>query len=254
MSLITDPSAVALALAAVFIISFMKGAFGGGAATVGIPLLALAMDPLTAGALLAPLLVVMDVFALRYFTPSTWSWLDLARLLPSMILGIAVGYFALRLMNPHMAEIAIALTTLAFTVQWFLKRGNVTVVPGASPVLAAIAGFSSGVTTMVAHAGGPPTAMYLLRRGLGKQAFAGTMSITFAAGNLIKLPPWLLVAEKPEGFAWLMVACLPAIPLAVGLGWRLHNWLDEKRLFQLCYALLTATSLKLLWDGVAGLT
>jgi hypothetical protein len=253
LSLINDPSAIVLALAGVFIISFMKGAFGGGAATVGIPLLALAMDPLTAGALLAPLLVVMDGFALRYFTPSTWSWPDLARLLPSMIFGIAVGYFALRLMNPHMAEIAIALTTLAFTVHWFLKRGNVTVA-GASPMLAAVAGFASGVTTMVAHAGGPPTAMYLLRRGLAKQAFAGTMSITFAAGNLIKLPPWLLVANKPDGFYWLMLACLPAIPLAVGLGWQMHNRMSERRLFQLCYALLAATSLKLLWDGIAGLS
>jgi uncharacterized membrane protein YfcA len=116
------------------------------------------------------------------------------------------------------------------------------------------AGFTSGVTTMVAHAGGPPTAMYLLRRGLTKQVFAGTMSIAFATGNLIKLPPWLLVAEKPEGFAALMALCVVIIPLAVGLGWRLHNRLDERRLFQLCYALLTVTSLKLLWDGVAGLT
>jgi uncharacterized membrane protein YfcA len=73
LSLIADPGAIAAALTGVFIIAFMKGAFGGGAATVGIPLLALAMDPLTAGALLAPLLVVMDVFALRYFRPSTWS-------------------------------------------------------------------------------------------------------------------------------------------------------------------------------------
>jgi uncharacterized membrane protein YfcA len=252
LSLASDPAAIAAALSGVFIIAFMKGSFGGGAATVGIPLLALAMDPLTAGALLAPLLVFMDLFALRYFTPSTWSMKDLARLMPAMILGIAVGYFALRLMNRHMAEIAIAVTTLAFTAQWFLKRGNVQAT-GASLGLATLAGFASGVTTMVAHAGGPPTAMYLLRRGLSKQVFAGTMSIAFAAGNLIKLPPWLLVAEKPDGFGWLMLACLPVIPLAVGLGWRLHNWLDEKRLFQLCYALLTATSLKLLWDGMAGL-
>jgi len=43
------------------------------------------------------------------------------------------------------------------------------------------------------------------------------------------------------------------IPLAVALGWRLHNRLDEKRLYQLCYTLLTVTSMKLLWDGATGL-
>jgi uncharacterized membrane protein YfcA len=253
LSLTADASVIAVALAGVFIIAFMKGAFGGGMATLGIPLLALAMDPLTAGALLAPLLVVMDAFALRYFKPSTWSLPDIAILVPAMLFGIGAGYFALRLMNPHVAEVVIAVTTLGFTAQWFLKKGGAPA-SGASRPLALLAGIASGVTTMVAHAGGPPVAMYLLRRGLPKQIFAGTMIIVFAAGNLIKLPPWLLLAEKPDGFLTLMAICVPVIPLAVALGWRLHNRLDEKRLYQLCNLLLAATSLKLLWDGVAGLT
>lgn len=54
-----------------------------------------------------------------------------------------------------------------------------------------------------------------------------------------------MVAEKPEGFAWLMAICLPAF----AIGWRLH----KARLYQLVYLILTATSLKLLWDGVSGL-
>jgi hypothetical protein len=49
---------IAVSVAAVFLISFMKGAFGGGFAIIGIPLLALVMDPITAGALLAPLFCV----------------------------------------------------------------------------------------------------------------------------------------------------------------------------------------------------
>jgi uncharacterized membrane protein YfcA len=73
---------LAIALSGVFLIAFMKGAFGGGFAIVGIPLLSLAMDPIAAGALLAPLFVVMDVTALRYWRPNTWSRVDLAMLLP----------------------------------------------------------------------------------------------------------------------------------------------------------------------------
>ena len=252
MSFLADPVVIALALTGVFIIAFMKGAFGGGAAGVGIPLLALGMDPLTAGALLAPLFVVMDAFALRYFSPSTWSMPDVGRLLPALIAGIGAGYLLLSAMNPHMIEIAIAVTTLAFAAQWYLKRARTSA--GSVPLpLALIAGFASGVTTMVAHAGGPPLAIYLLRRGLPKAVLAGTMSIVFTAGNLIKLPPWLLVSDKPQGFALLLALCVPVIPLAVWLGWRLHNRLSEERLHAFVYLLLTATSLKLLWDGVAGL-
>lgn len=55
-----------IAFAGVFLICFMKGAFGGGFSIVGIPLLSIVMDPVTAGGLLAPLFIAMDLFALRY--------------------------------------------------------------------------------------------------------------------------------------------------------------------------------------------
>src|SRR5882757_251591 len=59
----------------------MKGAFGGGFSIIGIPLLSIVMDPVTAGGRLAPLFVAMDLFALRYRKPSTWSKPDLMLLL-----------------------------------------------------------------------------------------------------------------------------------------------------------------------------
>ena len=46
---------------------------------------------------------------------------------------------------------------------------------------------------------------------------------------------------------------MPVIPLGVWLGWRLHEGLDQKQLYRLCYGLLAITALKLLWDGVAGI-
>src|SRR5215216_2389471 len=72
-----DPLNLILAEAGVLLIAFMKGAFGGGFAIVAIPLLSLAMDPIAAGALLAPLFIIMDLTALRYWKPATWSRPDL---------------------------------------------------------------------------------------------------------------------------------------------------------------------------------
>src|SRR5262247_1650443 len=118
---------ILLALAGVFLIAFMKGAFGGGFAIIGIPLLSLVMDPLTAGALLAPLFVAMDLFALRYWKPSTWSKQDLKILVPSLLLGIGLGYMTLRLLDARAVAIAVALITLAFTLLWFRSGGEVTV-------------------------------------------------------------------------------------------------------------------------------
>ncbi len=87
---------IVVAFAGVFLICFMKGAFGGGFAIVGIPLLSIVMDPVTAGGLLAPLFVAMDMFALRYWRPSTWSKPDLVLLLPGLVIGIGLGYLLFR--------------------------------------------------------------------------------------------------------------------------------------------------------------
>ena len=243
-----SPAFLVVCLAAVLLIAFMKGAFGGGCAIVGIPLLSLVMDPISAGALLAPLFVAMDLCALVYWKPSTWSKPDLAVLLPGLVVGIGLGFLVLRHADPRFVALAMAAITLAFTGLWFVGGGEVRVRPRSLP-LGLLAGTASGITTMVAHSGGPPIAMYMLPLGLPKALYAGTTSLFFTVGNLLKAGPWLLVA-KPD---WtLMALCLPACPLGVWLGWRLHARLDQRQLYRACYALLTVTALKLLWDGLRG--
>src|SRR5262249_16206017 len=82
-----DAFPLAIAAAGVGLIAFMRGAFGGGFAIVGIPLLSLAMDPVTAGALLAPLFVATDVVSLRYWKARHWSRIDLLPLIPALVVG-----------------------------------------------------------------------------------------------------------------------------------------------------------------------
>ena len=246
-----DPSLLLLAFAAVLLIAFMKGAFGGGFAIVGIPLLSLAMDPIAAGALLAPLFVVMDLIALRYWKPSTWSKPDLVLLLPGLLIGIALGYLLFRVLDHRAVAIVMAVVTLVFVGLWFSSDPKVVIAPRSTPKAVA-AGLASGVTTMVAHSGGPPLAMYLLPLGLSKEVYAGTTSLFFTVGNATKALPWLLLV-RPSGNEWIVMAiCLLAIPAGVWLGWRLHGRLDQQQIFRACYGLLVVTALKLLWDGVSG--
>src|SRR6267378_6208378 len=98
---------ILVAFAGVFLICFMKGAFGGGFSIVGIPLLSIVMDPVTAGGLLAPLFIAMDLFALHYWKPSTWSKPDLALLLPGLLTGIGLGYGLFRFLDHRAIAIAI---------------------------------------------------------------------------------------------------------------------------------------------------
>jgi uncharacterized membrane protein YfcA len=145
----------------------------------------------------------------------------------------------------------MAVVTLIFVGLWFASDPKVTIRPRSTPKAVA-AGLASGVTTMVAHSGGPPLAMYLLPLGLSKEVYAGTTSLFFTVGNATKAAPWLLLV-RPAGNVWIvMAACLLAIPSGVWLGWRLHGRLDQQQIYRACYGLLVVTALKLLWDGVSG--
>ena len=105
---------------------------------------------------------------------------------------------------------------------------------------------------MIAHAGGPPVAMYLLPLGLPKSLYAGTTFMYFMVANFLKVIPWLILAEPSRDLWWLMAMCVPIIPLGVWSGWHLHNRVDQKMLYRLCYGLLVLVAFKLLWDGVSG--
>lgn len=246
-----NTTTILVTFAGVFLICFMKGAFGGGFAIVGIPLLSPVMDPVTAGGLLAPLFVAMDLFSLRYWKPSTWSRPDLLLLVPGLVVGIGVGYMLFRVLDHRAIAIMMAAVTLLFVGLWFLRGGEVVVRPRSSPKAVA-AGVTSGITTMVAHSGGPPLAIYLLPLGLSKQVYAGTTSMFFTVGNIMKAAPWLMLAS-PAGAVWtLMAISLLAIPSGVWLGWRLHDKLDQRQMYRACYGLLVLTALKLLWDGASG--
>lgn len=233
------------------LIAVVKGAFGGGFGLVGIPLLSLVMDPISAGAIVAPLFIPMDIVALRYFPPRTWSKPDIRILIPTMICGIALGTLMLSMLDTHLVSIAIAVVALGFAAQWYAGGQKIVAAPR-KDWHAALAGTVSGITTMVAHSGGPPLALYLLRLGHSKEVYVGTMTIYFLVGNAIKVWPWLFLG-KPTAAMWMLIAiCTPVAMFGVWLGWLIHNRLDQRKIYQGCYILLVITSLKLLWDGVKG--
>ena len=229
----------------------MKGAFGGGFAIIGIPFMALVMDPIAAGAQLAIVLCISDIVALRYWRPSTWSMPDLKVLIPGQLLGIGAGYLFMRIADRHFVAVVIALVTLWFAVLWLKRGGQIRPRPR-STVKGVAAGMASGVGSMIAHSGGPPVAMYLLPLGLQKSEYAGTTFMFFIIGNLVKAGPWLALVDLDRQFWTLLAINLPVIVLGVWSGWRLHERLDQVQLYRACYALLVVVALKLLWDGARG--
>jgi uncharacterized membrane protein YfcA len=62
--MMTDPFFYAAAIPAVIMVGLSKGGFGGAMALLGVPLMALAISPVQAAAILLPILIVMDIVSL----------------------------------------------------------------------------------------------------------------------------------------------------------------------------------------------
>ena len=171
--------------------------------------------------------------------------------MPSQLVGMGLGFLVLNVADRSFFAITIALLTLIFTAHWFMGGGIVVKRPR-SLAKGIAAGMTSGTTSMVAHAGGPPVAMYLLPLGLPKGVYAGTTYLFFVVSNFVKVGPWLVLAAPTAELWLLMVLSVPIIMLGVWVGWRLHGRLDQRQMYNACYALLVVVGLKLLWDGLKG--
>ena len=113
--------------------------------------------------IVAPIAVLTDVFAFANYKLSDASKPDLAWLLPSLLVGIALGYFFFVLIDPDLVSLGIGLIAFVFAVDWFVRMRSKPerVERPISPPLAVISGGIFGFTSFVAHAGGPIVSAFL---------------------------------------------------------------------------------------------
>lgn len=245
MSLIA-PQIVLAGLVAVFLIAFSKGAFGGGLAVVGIPILALVMDPVDAAVVLAPLLLVMDLFTLRVFPPRTWSMPDVGWIAAGLFFGMVAGAYTFSDLPRDVSGALIGAALFLFAVRQLFFPPVPAPPIGVSGWRAFLWGGVGGLTTFLANAGQPPVAVYLTRRSLTKTVYAGTMSAVFTLANATRLPLMAgLILARP-GLMLYSAALLPAIPLGAYAGKRLHDRIDRALLFRIVYALILVAGIKVL--------
>jgi hypothetical protein len=218
-------------------------------------MLSFVIDPVGAAIVVAPLVSAMDMFTLRAFGPSSWSKPDLRILVPGLLVGLGLGWLMLARLDARWVGLAIGVVSLAFALHWFWRRMRKVAVAAqpVEPVAGALAGITSGFTTFIAHAGGPPVAMYLIRRGLDKRLFVGTNTAFFTLGNLLKLGPYgLLMAARPDTAAAALLLA-PVIPFAVKAGVMLHHRLSQDGILMVTNILLLVGGARLLHVSIGAL-
>lgn len=240
----------AAAVPAVLLAGVSKGGFETAGAIAAAPLLALVIDPRAAVALMLPLLMLMDVASLRAYW-RRWSWPEARALMAGAIGGVVLGWLLFGSVSADGVRLMIGLIAVGFVAYNLARRFGLIADPppqrlGAGFLWGGVAGF----TSFVGHAGGPPAAVYMLGRKLGKTAFQATSVLTFWWVNLIKLPPYIALGMFSRDTIWAAALLAPVGVAGVLIGAWAHKRVSETLFFGLAYTLLGATGIKLIFDAL----
>ncbi|MBC8021993.1 MAG: sulfite exporter TauE/SafE family protein [Burkholderiales bacterium] len=230
-----------------------KGGFGSGAGLFATPLMALTVPIPQAAAIMLPILIVMDVTGLWAYR-GRYSRENLKLILVGGMAGIALGALTFRYFSDAWIRVILGAMSIAFVAHRYFGRGASRPPAPRSTVRGFFWSAASGLTSTIAHAGGPPLSIYLLPQRLEKSLLVGTTVVFFAAVNAVKLVPYTWLGLFDARNLWTSVVLIPLAPVGIWMGVKLMRKLPEELFYRVCYALLLAVGAKLLWDGLAALT
>lgn len=253
-TVITDPLFYVVATIGILLVGISKGGFGGGLGMLGVPMMALVIDPILAAAILLPILCMMDVLGVWAYR-RTFDRVNLMILVPAAFAGTVIGTLTFKFMSVDMLRLMIGLLAVWFTLDYAIRK-RIGRLPPKTPPNALKGGFwgtVAGFTSFIAHAGGPPLNVYMLPQRLDKTLYVGTTVILFFTINWVKLIPysWLGLFDATTLLTALIL--LPLAPVGIYLGIWLHSRIPQDLFYTLCYGFLFATGCKLLWDGSRGI-
>ena len=231
------------------LIGISKAGFGGGPGVIATPLLSLVIPVPEAAALLLPILLLADVFAVRHYYNQV-DQPNLRAVLPWAMLGIVLGALFFRQFSDQerVLKVGIGLIALIF-VLYQVVRGRILQVveqKRPSPLTAALLGTTSGFTSTLAHVGGPPMMIYLLPQKLPRNLFVGTTAVFFFIVNLVKLIPYYLLGLLAVGNLTVTIILLPVLWLGTRLGVWLNQHVSELWFNRVLYVILVLVSLQLI--------
>jgi uncharacterized membrane protein YfcA len=249
LPLITDPAFYLVAIPAVLLMGVSKSGFGAGVGSLAVPMMALVVSVPEAAAILMPVLLVMDLLGMAAFR-NDFDRSLLKFLVPFGMLGIVMGTVLFKVLNAQTVAGLVGAFTLLFLAQRLLFPPQ----PGSAPPprwLGALLTTTSGFTSFIAHAGGPPVAAYVIPLKLTPLKFTATMAFFFFVVNLSKWIPyaWLGLLDGRNMATSLVL--LPLAPVGVWVGVRLARRIEPTLFYRFIYTGMFLTGVKLLWDALA---
>lgn len=247
LPLITDPYFYLVAVPAVLLMGVSKSGFGAGFGSLAVPLMAMAVTVPQAAAILMPILLLMDVMGVTLLRKHFDRKL-IRFLVPLGLIGTVIGTLSFRLLDSRLVAGIVGVFTLLFLAQRLAFPPKPDS-PNPPRWLGALLTVTSGFTSFVAHAGGPPVNAYMIPMRLPPLAFAATMAAFFFVVNLSKWVPYAWLGLLDARNMATSLALLPLAPVGVLVGVKLAHRVRPVLFYRLIYAGMFLTGCKLVWDG-----
>lgn len=237
-------SAILLIASVVLLIGISKSAFAGTLGVFAVPLLMLKFSAVEAITLMLPLLIIADMMSINSFWQK-WDKALLAKLIPGAIIGIVCANLLMDFVNADHLRYFIAFICIAFAIKNIaFKQLQLRFVNNRFG--AYVMSATSGITSTLVHAGGPPLIIYFTTIGLAKTQFVATAAAFFTIMNIIKL-----VGVVSLGLLTfdVIITALMFIPLAfIGnwLGVKINRYIDKQRFLKVMNHLLLLLGIWLL--------
>jgi uncharacterized membrane protein YfcA len=238
-----------LASLVLLVAAVVSGLAGFGFSIVSIPPLLLLYDPGTAIAVNKILTIGTTwIVVVEAWKHISWRWI--ARLMPTALVGLVIGGWLLRVLDPDAIKVIAGATVIVLAVlllTWqphrLRERGWM------APVIGLVSGTSSTATGMA----GPPLVLAFTVLGVSKETFRATAATYFVTSDLVGLPALVGQGAVTGGDMRLALALAPVAVIGRLLGIRLVRFVSPLAFRRATLVLLLLTGGVSVASGLAGL-
>ncbi|MBC3764854.1 sulfite exporter TauE/SafE family protein [Neptunicella marina] len=219
-------------LSLLFVVAFFIGlAKTGvhGASMFAVPILALIFGGKTSSGLMLPMLILADLFAVKYYHRHA-NWQYLMKLFPSAAVGVVIGTLLGSSIDDEAFRLMMGIIIFAsLAIMLWMEKANKDKIPDYT-WFAILMGTLGGITTMIGNLAGSVMALYLLSMRLPKNVYIGTAAWFFLVINLFKVPFHVFSWHTISINSFLLnLICLPVIALGAWAGIEVVKRIPEKQ-------------------------
>ncbi|MFA3793029.1 sulfite exporter TauE/SafE family protein [Aliiglaciecola sp. SL4] len=200
-----------------------------GISLFAVPILALIFGGKASSGLMLPMLIMADLFAVKYYHRHA-NWSFLIKLFPSAAIGVLIATLIGNSIDDGVfKQIMGYIIIVSLAIMLWMETANKEKIPDYL-WFAILMGTLGGITTMIGNLAGSVMALYLLSMRLPKNEYIGTAAWFFLIINLFKVPfhiwPWETISVNSFGLSLLG---LPFIALGIYVGIQIVKRVPDKQ-------------------------